>query len=454
MFPGSVSNPPHFSEEQVGNPLILTPFLENGQIDQAKDLAQVRGISEDLGIQTYSGFFTVNKTYDSNLFFWYAPSKFSPDAPLILWLQGGPGGSSLFGLFVEHGPFYVTEQLEVRARSTAWSLPYNVLYIDQPVGTGFSFTQSELGYVTDQERVADDLYEALKQFYTLFPDLLSQDLYITGESYAGKYVPAISYRIHKMNSFGSEGGDDTSSSSAMTKGMRMPLKGLAIGDGLCDPRHQLDYGDFLYQVGLLDEADRDLVQERTELAKLSMELQQWHQATDEFDSILDIVMNRTGLNFYYNYLLSEQPKDFTYYPQWLERPQVRKAIHVGNLTYDDVSMKVHQYLNDDMLKSIRPWLEDLLEADYKVMVYSGQLDVIIAFPQTENFLNALEWSGKYIYAMAPRKIWKVEGQVAGYVRQAKNLKQVMVRNAGHILPYDQPKWAFDMIQRFIQDKPF
>ena len=96
---------------------------------------------------------------------------------------------------------------------------------------------------------------------------------------SGKYVPAISYRIHKMNSFGSEGGDDTSS-SAMTKGMRMPLKGLAIGDGLCDPRHQLDYGDFLYQVGLLDEADRDLVQERTELAKLSMELQQWHQATD------------------------------------------------------------------------------------------------------------------------------------------------------------------------------
>ena len=95
-------------------------------------------------------------------------------------------------------------------------------------------------------------------------------------------MPAISYRIHKMNSFGdaeSGEGEDTSA-SRMTKGMRMPLKGLAIGDGLCDPRHQLDYGDFLYQVGLLDEADRDLVQERTELAKLSMELQQWHQATD------------------------------------------------------------------------------------------------------------------------------------------------------------------------------
>jgi vitellogenic carboxypeptidase-like protein len=88
------------------------------------------------------------------------------------------------------------------------------------------------------------------------------------------------------------------------------------------------------------------------------------------------------------------------------------------------------------------------------MVYSGQLDVIVAFPQTESFLNALDWSGKYIYALAPRKIWKVDSEVAGYVREAKNLIQVMVRNAGHILPYDQPKWAFDMIQRFVQGKAF
>ena len=90
----------------------------------------------------------------------------------------------------------------------------------------------------------------------------------------------------------------------------------------------------------------------------------------------------------------------------------------------------------------------------QVLIYNGQLDVIIPYAQTENFLNALEWSGKYIYAMAPREIWKVQDDVAGYVRKAKNLTQVMVRNAGHILPYDQPKWAFDMIQRFVQDKDF
>ena len=100
-------------------------------------------------------------------------------------------------------------------------------------------------------------------------------------------------------------------------------------------------------------------------------------------------MNRTGLNFYYNYLLSEQPEDFTYYPQWLEKPQVRKAIHVGNLTYDDVSMKVHQYLNDDMLKSIRPWLEALLEADYKVL--NNYYALIVAIKSNRAFSLIIFW---------------------------------------------------------------
>lgn len=189
---------------------------------------------------------------------------------MLIWLQGGPGGSSLFGFFIEHGPYYINDQLEAKPRQTSWSLPYNVLYIDQPVGTGFSFTKNDMGYATNQDMVANDLYEAIKQFYTMFPDLLKQDLYITGESYAGKYVPAISHRIHTMNS------DDKNQ-------MKMPLKGLAIGDGLCDPKRQLDYGDFLYQVGLLDESDKRLVEQKTELAKISLDLEQWSQATDVSD---------------------------------------------------------------------------------------------------------------------------------------------------------------------------
>ena len=89
----------------------------------------------------------------------------------------------------------------------------------------------------------------------------------------------------------------------------------------------------------------------------------------EFDNILDIVENRTGLTFYYNYLLSEQPAEFDNYPKFLEKPKVRRAIHVGNLTYHDISIIAHQHLFDDMSKTIRPWLETLLESDYKVKYY-------------------------------------------------------------------------------------
>ena len=99
---------------------------------------------------------TVNAEFDSNMFFWYFPAAYQPhQAPVVLWLQvrsplpsiphlspvtpvptpqGGPGGSSLFGLFVEHGPFAVTEELGLEERSTAWSLTHHMIYIDNPVG--------------------------------------------------------------------------------------------------------------------------------------------------------------------------------------------------------------------------------------------------------------------------------------------------------------------------------
>lgn len=436
MFP---KNPPHpnLTEEDVGKPLLLTPLINQGKIQEAQDAAKVT--KNFSNVESYSGFLTVDKKYDSNLFFWYFPSQFGhPKAPLVVWLQGGPGGSSLFGLFVEHGPWSVDQNLNLQDRSTAWSLPYNVLYVDQPAGTGFSYTKNDLGYARNQDDVARNMWEALKQFYTMFPELKQNQLYVTGESYAGKYVPAIGYKIHEENQNGH---------------FHMPLAGVAIGDGLCDPEHQLDYGDFLYQVGLVDEIDRNRMYEYSDLAKLSIQNEQWSQATDEFDQLLGVYANSTGLNFYYNYLMSQQPPEFDNYPKLLQQAHVRRAIHVGNLTYDGISMTVHEHLNDDMAKSIKSWLVTLME-NYKVMIYNGQLDVIIAFVQTENFINNLEWSGKYKYAMAPRKIWKVNGDVAGYVREYKNFRQVMVRDAGHILPYDQPKWAFDMIQRFIQGKPF
>lgn len=218
----------------AGQPLFLTPLIEKKLIKEAQVAAKVN-FSEFQDVESYSGFLTVNKVFNSNLFFWFFPAVANvSNLPVILWLQGGPGSSSMFGLFAENGPLQI-ENGTVTLRDHSWTRTHSVLYIDNPVGNGFSFTEG--GYAQNQTKVGEDLYHALKQFFLLFPDLQKNDFYVTGESYAGKYVPAVSHAIHEHNE---------------KSEFKINLKGLAIGNGLCDPEHQLIYGKYLYQLGLID----------------------------------------------------------------------------------------------------------------------------------------------------------------------------------------------------------
>jgi len=112
-----------------------------------------------------------------------------------------------------------------------------MLYVDNPVGAGFSYTGDDLGYSTDEMDVARNLYAFLVQFFELFPEYQHNDFYVTGESFAGHYVPAVSYVIH-LNNPGAK--------------VKINLKGLAIGNGLVDPLNQLFYSEYLYQLGFFD----------------------------------------------------------------------------------------------------------------------------------------------------------------------------------------------------------
>jgi len=394
---------------------------------------------------SHTGFFTVNKEYDSNLFFWYVPAKTnSRHAPLVLWLQGGPGGSSLFGLFVESGPFRMVkvagERLRVEQRDVHWAQKYNMIYIDQPAGTGFSFTKSERGFATNMDDVGRDLYEALRQFFIVFPELLQNDFFVAGESYAGKYVPAISHKIHEMN-------QDESNT-------KIPLKGLAIGDGLCDPMNQWEYGNYVFEAGLVSAPDRDVLHNMSIAAKKHLKEGSLLDAVNTFNNMNGFIVENSGLDFEYNFLLDGQPDEFVYYESFLVEPEVRKGIHVGNQKYSNISMEVYAHLYLDFGRSVVPLVQDLLNNDYRVMVYSGQVDIIITSTGSEKFINNLDWKCKDAYKVTDRGIWKMGNKIAGYAREVGNLKQVLVRNAGHILPYDQPEVALDMMTRFIEDRPF
>ncbi|XP_004929002.1 venom serine carboxypeptidase [Bombyx mori] len=428
-----------------GEPLFLTPYVESGNITTGRRLARVP-FTESLRIKSYAGYFTVNKTYDSNQFFWYFPAMVpnSKNAPIIVWLQGGPGATSLYGLFTENGPLRVRNK-KFERRKYNWALSHHIIYIDNPVGTGFSFTKDPKGYCVDETQVGEQLYSTLIQFFQLFPELQTNNFFVTGESYGGKYVPALAYTIHKKNP---------------TAQIKINMKGIAIGNGLSDPVHQLVYGKYLYQIGLIDWNQAKVFEQYENKTKDFIKQGEWDKAFETFDTLLNgdmlngssVFKNMTGFDFYFNYLHTKDYTQFEDFGPMLQRSAVRKAIHVGNLPFNN-GTEVEKHLKQDVMKSVAPWIAELLD-NYYIVIYNGQLDIIVAYPLTVNYLRNLNFTGSDEYKTAKRYIWKVDGEVAGYVKQAGKLVEILVRNAGHMVPGDQPKWALDLITRFTHEKTY
>ncbi|XP_015127285.1 venom serine carboxypeptidase [Diachasma alloeum] len=443
VYPKLKSHPLR-GDEDVGNPLFLTPYIESGKIDEARKIASVQH-KEMNDVSSYSGYLTVDKKYNSNMFFWFFPAEMNPKtAPVVLWLQGGPGATSLYGLFTENGPFMVTKNKTLAMRKYAWSTNHNLLYIDNPVGTGYSFTEHPEGYANNETQVGDNLHTALVQFFQLFPQLQANDFFVTGESYAGKYVPAVSYAIHTKKP---------------TSPVKINFKGLAIGNGLTDPIHQLNYGDYLYQLGLIDFNGLEQFHTYQKRGVDFINQGKYDEAFEVFNQLIDgdlnavpsLFQNLTGFNFYFNYLRTKDTEEADWMGEWIQRADVRKAIHVGNCSFHFEASEVENHLKNDITRSEADKVA-ILAKYYRVMIYNGQLDIIVAYPLTENYLMNLKWIGAEDYKKAARRKWIVDGEIAGYVKTAGNLIEVLVRNAGHMVPGDQPKWAWDLITRFTKGK--
>lgn len=175
-----------------------------------------------------------------------------------------------------------------------------------------------------------------------------------------------------------------------------------------------------------------------------------------FDEILNgdlikyptLFKNFTGFNNYFNYLVASDDNFDSGLVKLFTRDDIRKAIHVGKTEFGDDN--VEKRLMNDFMQSVKPWVETLLD-NYRVLFYNGQLDIIVAYPLTVNFLKNLNFKGADEYKTAKRFIWKVDSDVAGYIKKAGNMTEVLVRNAGHMVPTDQPKWALNLITNFTHN---
>ena len=435
----------------LGSPLVVTPLLAEGRAADAREKAAVdpAGLA---GVPSYSMFFEVDADLGSHTYAWYFPAlNRDPGAPLLLWLQGGPGGASTFGALNEIGPVSLSQdadsgEISAVRRDANWARNCDLLFLDNPVGTGFSYTGSDAGYATKRADYEATLFEALQQFYAMFPEKLGSDFYITGESYAGKYIPALGHKIHEENARGAR--------------VRIPLKGLAIGDGWSDPLTMVPrYGDMLEQFSLVDARQAQAVRKASDTIVADIEAEQYKDAFLGWDRLINgdktgpsFVQNVTGLKNYFNLLSPDYPGQ-DLWDQWLDQAATRELLHVGDAELHDGS-KVESFIVEDIMRSVKPYFPVLLE-NYKVLVYSGQLDVIVGAPLTTAFLNSIDWTGAAEFEAAERVIWVgPDAKVAGYVHGARNLLHVVVRNAGHLVPSDQPVWALDMISRFVGWKSF
>ncbi|KAJ3088983.1 Cell death protease, partial [Physocladia obscura] len=160
-----------------------------------------------------------------SLFFWMIQARTIQATPkLIFWLNGGPGCSSMDGLFLENGPLIPQSDGSVGIRESSWWHVATTVYVDQPVGTGYA-VPGKSGYVLSLKTVATDFAGFLNQFFIVFPALADFDIYIAGESFAGQYIPYIANNILTA----------TDESSIIPK---LKLKGLLIGNGWIDPHRQ------------------------------------------------------------------------------------------------------------------------------------------------------------------------------------------------------------------------
>ena len=234
------------------------------------------------------------------------------------------------GLFLELGPLRIDGD-KIRINPHSWHNVANLLFIDQPVGTGMSFTKSKEGYPKNDKEVNEQLYTFIIEFLELHTryvstkngERISRDLYFSGESHAGHYIPSIAAYILQKNK------------EASSNEIKISLKGLAIGNGWIDPYNQYDVSDFVHGLGLLTKGQRNRMKQVEKVCQKSLSNMRYRDAS--CFSLLDDVVASTSFGGSRKMLMYDARKfvhDTRSFPpghfvveKYLNRAEVRTAIH-------------------------------------------------------------------------------------------------------------------------------
>jgi len=379
------------------------------------------------------GYVTINEQFGSNMFWWmYGARNNRNNAPLVLWLQGGPGASSLYGDYLEMGPYDVYGNF----RNTSWVNNANLLFVDNPIGAGFSYTNNILGYSTSDEQIATNLVLLLAGFLKKYPVFNTAPVWVFSESYGGKMTANFGVALDMAITAHQIGLKD--------------FRGVALGDSWVAPVDCMySYPPFLQSISLINQEQSDNLTIYAEWAEndmqegLGVNATNWWGIQQSMAEIFADNVNIYNYLYYYDYLPENQLAE-------LAQTVLHKKWNIpANVTWAGESDQVFMSMQQDFMKPGVAAVEYLLSKGYVVAVYSGQLDIIVDVICIQSWMATLNWAGINSWSNAPRVAQLIEGTPQGYSQIYDNLQMWGVFKAGHMVPADNPEMALKMFQSII-----
>ncbi|GAB9473947.1 Serine protease family s10 [Globisporangium polare] len=415
-----------------------------------------------------AGYIKLPNKKDDHYFYWFFESRSNPSKdPLVLWLTGGPGCSSMTALFGENGPCHVLPDLTTTANPYSWTNEANVIWLDQPTDVGFSYGPNvDLDH--DEDDVQENIYWFLQGFIEKHPELKGRPLYLTGESYAGHYVPAAAHYIWQEN----EAMNKTNAT------VHLNLQGIAIGNGLVNPviqsQHALDMVENAYNITIMNASTLATAKAALpECTKLLEDCQDSSLKCVEAlmycqEKILS-ALTSSQRNQYDIRMACDAADSMNCYDDamanataYLNLPAVRAHLNVSEehaKKWEACNAAVGMGFAMDIMRGYESYVADLLnDAKIRVLIYAGDADLVCNWYGNQAWTLALDWDHTREFNAAKERAYVVKGNGAtraGTVRAfEKQFTFIRIFNSGHMVPYDQPVVALDLISRFLRNEAF
>ncbi|KAK9774488.1 putative Pheromone-processing carboxypeptidase KEX1 [Seiridium cardinale] len=414
-------------------------------------------------VKMHAGHVEISPETNGNLFFWHFENQHIADRQrTVIWLNGGPGCSSEDGALMEIGPYRLKDRDHLEYNNGSWHEFANLLFVDNPVGTGFSYVNTN-SYVSELDAMANQFVVFLEKWFTLFPEYEHDDLYIAGESYAGQHIPYIAKAILERN-------------KKPTTKHTWDLKGLLIGNGWISPPEQYDaYLKFAYEKGVVTKGSDVAQQIEATYRKCSQAMATGggnHVDSSICEDVLQEILRLTTkkkngqtecVNMYdvrltdtYPSCGMNWPPDLTSVTPYLRKTEVTSALHIDSAKstgWTECNGAVGAAFKAQNSAPSVKFLPDLLK-EIDVLLFSGAEDLICNHIGTEALISNMEWNGGKGFEVspgnwAPRQDWTFEGEAAGFWQSARNLTYVLFYNSSHMVPFDYPRRTRDMLDRFV-----